>query len=1141
LATIPAFVDRHIRTTVPGENEPELRAAVLRYQQHGHRDTCGGSDDKCRFNYPRPEEPRTRLRTEADQLPRGVLYVTKRGPDDTLTNPYSAPLLLGWDANIDVQFVGGGAFNCSPGSSMLKANMHAIVEYLCSYVSKEESPHFRQSVRERLAALPAQASAYKKRVRIGTTLIGYRDVSGQEGIWKALGLPYVQCSRTFVQVNAYRPEKRIRLLKAKSLLQQLDRDSTDVFAKNIFTRYAIRPAGTQQLEHLGKPITVDFDNMTLAEFAACWTAHGAELKQSSQPARGGRGRGRGRGGGRGRGRGRGRSNRGRGRPLAARATLQDGSVIRMFDRERCIVLPYLTQQRNGDDYFYMLLVLHLPWRDERTDLTPPPQQSLHEFFQSKLPIMQAALASFNPQIIADLDIVARRLRALNGSVLANIGIPDAALDPDENAMVLTVTFSVSVQCFLNALHVQPLSQEVKNPARFLAADIRARAEDEPLGRPDSEIDAATRLQRVLSAQRRAPMSDEQFAQEQGKMSQAQRAVFERLQQHWRAVRQAQESKQQQPSPVHWFVTGGAGVGKSFLVNLLVELTNRAFNDAKSSPTLLAAPTGVAAFNINGLTLHSLFALPVNRNKRGQDEAGGFAGLSPQKLHVLKAVFMSCVLLIVDEISMVSASTLAMIHLRLCEILGLPSSVLFGNLSLIVVGDLHQLPPVFGAPVFGNVTGLLGATAVNLWKANFTMFELTENKRQAGDSTLTSLLNRLRVGGLTNADMEVLKARVGLKLKGTRFENAMRLFGKRKPVKEFNAARVELLRKSGTVIRILRAKDSVTSRNGISILQHRPNDTDSDDDDDEESTGGLAERLQLGIGARIMIRRNVYQEDGLVNGCVGTCAGFKWANGDGPSSADDTPVAVLFQPDDCRRVGLLTRGQLGLAPQDPLPITPVQARFMRNGKEVERTQFPFILCWACTVHKVQGLTLSSIVVDLRTMFAACMGYVALSRSTSLDGIALLPSAEDLEAAKRSSRRSRQPNDFYSNCAFQTSAQATAEYERLRLHSAMQSSVSSAPSANSATSPASGETKDAKAESSPESEDVFMEPEPLEAKQDSQDLIMAEPIEVKRANQQQPGGLDLMSLLGQGTESKDTLRPSVIDLNSNRKRTSEEHSD
>src|SRR6185312_7484902 len=68
-------------------NEPELRAAVLRYQQHGHRDTCGGSDDKCRFNYPRPEEPRTRLRTEADQLPRGVLYVTKRGPDDTLTIP----------------------------------------------------------------------------------------------------------------------------------------------------------------------------------------------------------------------------------------------------------------------------------------------------------------------------------------------------------------------------------------------------------------------------------------------------------------------------------------------------------------------------------------------------------------------------------------------------------------------------------------------------------------------------------------------------------------------------------------------------------------------------------------------------------------------------------------------------------------------------------------------------------------------------------------------------------------------------------------------------------------------------------------------------------------------------------------------
>jgi hypothetical protein len=116
-----------------------------------------------------------------------------------------------------------------------------------------------------------------------------------------------------------------------------------------------------------------------------------------------------------------------------------------------------------------------------------------------------------------------------------------------------------------------------------------------------------------------------------------------------------------------------------------------------------------------------------------------------------------------------------------------------------------------------------------------------------------------------------------------------------------------------------------------------------------------------------------------------------------------------------------------------PINRMQARFHVGGRDVERSQFPFIHCWACTVHKVQGLTLPYVVVDLRTMWQACMGYVALSRTTSLQGLALLPSGEQLDKLRGKHKR-KVADNWHANCAFSTNPEATAEYERLRKFSA-----------------------------------------------------------------------------------------------------------
>jgi hypothetical protein len=107
--------------------------------------------------------------------------------------------------------------------------------------------------------------------------------------------------------------------------------------------------------------------------------------------------------------------------------------------------------------------------------------------------------------------------------------------------------------------------------------------------------------------------------------------------------------------------------------------------------LLLAPTGVAAFNIKGMTIHAALFLPVKTNS--------CAPLTVEKLNTLKSRLENVQLVIIDEISMVGPNILLAIHKRLSEIKGTPDDVLFGNVSILAVGDFYQLPPVFQPYIF----------------------------------------------------------------------------------------------------------------------------------------------------------------------------------------------------------------------------------------------------------------------------------------------------------------------------------------------------------------------------------------------------------------------------------------------------------
>ena len=169
--------------------------------------------------------------------------------------------------------------------------------------------------------------------------------------------------------------------------------------------------------------------------------------------------------------------------------------------------------------------------------------------------------------------------------------------------------------------------------------------------------------------------------------------------------------------------------------------------------LLTAPTGVAAFNINGMTLHSAFLL-------GTSKYTGFQPLGHDKLNTLQTKLSNLALIIIDEVSMVGSNMLLEIHKRLQQIKGVSADVTFGGVSILAVGDLYQLPPVGQPWLFATVSDSYAQLyrSGSLWVDEFEMIELSEIMRQRGDTTFAQMLCRVRTSTCTPADIDMLKSR-----------------------------------------------------------------------------------------------------------------------------------------------------------------------------------------------------------------------------------------------------------------------------------------------------------------------------------------------------------------------------------------------
>jgi hypothetical protein len=508
------------------------------------------------------------------------------------------------------------------------------------------------------------------------------------------------------------------------------------------------------------------------------------------------------------------------------------------------------------------------------------------------------------------------------------------------------------------------ASNVKNINDARQANMEEEKKPEEDNEPQLLGEARTAMTEALDMN--ASSSDQLTLEERVSMlNQDQRRVFDNVKAHLLHQKSHEANECScDLKPLRMFVSGVGGTGKSFLIEAIRALVYGMWS-SDSLLCAIAAPTGLAAFNVGGITMHRLFQLPVEHTAK----AAGYWSLPKQSQKVMRATLCDVKLFIVDEVSMVSSLNLAYMHMRLEELFG--GSEWFGSRDIMFVGDLLQLQPVRGNPVFEKVStkSLLSklrcAAAINIWNDCVVYDELTINERQKNDPQFSSMLHSVRRGCPIEETVGILKKRViqvSVSDKFTEFQLSGRapvcLFPKRKACYQFNT---EMLQKLGPQICELFCSDEIDEAAGTRKMTKKVIEHLDKMNDDCNMTAGLEAKLSLAVGARVMLRRNIDTKAGLVNGAIGTVLAIS-AN------------YVTIQFDHL---------------STPYKVEKVKSRFivMKNFY-VYRKQFPLILAYAVTIHKCQGLSLDCAIVDLSTeVFSEGMAYVALSRVRSLDGLFL----------------------------------------------------------------------------------------------------------------------------------------------------------
>jgi hypothetical protein len=389
-----------------------------------------------------------------------------------------------------------------------------------------------------------------------------------------------------------------------------------------------------------------------------------------------------------------------------------------------------------------------------------------------------------------------------------------------------------------------------------------------------------------------------------------------------------------PKPPLLVVHGGAGTGKSTLISVISQWAHKILrmpgDDSDCPYVIRTAPTGMAAANIEGATIHHALKLSFGNQ---------YIALSDKNRSLLHARFKNTKILIIDEFSMIKSDQLYQLHMRLCEIMQNDSE--FGNLCLVLFGDLMQLKPIRGGYIFQmpkyekyrQVFELLP-----LWKM-FETIELEINHRQGDDKVYADLLNKLRFKSkhedIFAEDLDLLNSKVVSNEVG---DDVTKIFGKNASVNCENSKHLRRLKSS---LFTIQANHTPKNRSVKITAAGTIEDT------------GFLDKLEIKVGARVMLIHNVNTSDGLTNGAQGTVIKVL---------TDGEKVRYIVVKFDNKKVGKLQRQKLkflgskcDLSEETPIERFSFSYTLGDNSKNhaarATVLQFPVRLCWALTAHKV----------------------------------------------------------------------------------------------------------------------------------------------------------------------------------------------
>jgi ATP-dependent DNA helicase PIF1 len=392
-----------------------------------------------------------------------------------------------------------------------------------------------------------------------------------------------------------------------------------------------------------------------------------------------------------------------------------------------------------------------------------------------------------------------------------------------------------------------------------------------------------------------------------------------------------------------FLTGKAGTGKTTFLNDFVKRTRKKH--------IVVAPTGIAAINAGGVTIHSMFGLPLRTFLPTTDRidtslANNIADLMPHfkyrkdKLKLLREVEV----LIIDEVSMLRSDVLDMMDFSLRFIRR--NNQRFGGVQMLFIGDLYQLPPVvrdehilkmyYNSPFFFDSHAIKEIPLITI--------ELTKVYRQS-DEYFLEILNAIRDGDVANIDFNHLNERYDPNFDmGT--ESYVYLCSHNKMADEINQEKL-------TEIKV-DPKSYEAKLFGEFKENQFPNE----------------QFLELKIGAQIMfIRNDISGEKKYFNGKLGEIIAL-----------DENEIKVVLDGSE-REIAVKRE------------VWEQKKYFLDTDKNIKEEvlgsfeQFPIKLAWAVTIHKSQGLTFDKVIIDAGKSFTAGQVYVALSRCRTLEGIVL----------------------------------------------------------------------------------------------------------------------------------------------------------